>query len=253
MTPVHAAVLVLAGLSAGIVNAIAGGGSLITFPVLLGIGLPPVPANVSNALSVAPGYAAGVLGSRADLAGQGRRVRRVVPTVVLGALCGCALLLRTPRSVFDVVVPFLVLGATAVLALQARLRGLAGQPRDHSPRKAAVLLHTAVFLCGLYGGYFNAALGVLLIAGLALVLDEPLRRVGALKNVLSAVVGLVTVLVYGVFGPVNWAAVAVLGPAAVIGGYLGARLARQLPERVLRTAIITCGTLVGAALLTRAF
>ncbi|WP_432995291.1 sulfite exporter TauE/SafE family protein [Dactylosporangium sp. CA-233914] len=252
MTALHAAVLVLAGLAAGTVNAIAGGGSLIAFPVLLGIGLPPVSANVSNALSVAPGYGASVFGSRSDLTGQGRRLRRAVPTAVLGALCGCALLLATPRAVFDIVVPFLVLGATATLGFQTRLRKLAGQPRDHSPRKAAALLHLAVFLGGLYGGYFNAALGVLLVAGLSLILDDPLRRVSALKNVLSATIGVVTVVVYGVFGPVNWAVVAVLVPATMVGGFLGARLTQRLPPRVLRTVIITFGATVGGVLLIRA-
>ncbi|MFI5932243.1 sulfite exporter TauE/SafE family protein [Actinoplanes sp. NPDC051494] len=253
MSPWEAIGLLAAGLGAGTVNAIAGGGSLITFPVLVAIGLPGVAANVSNSLSVAPGYASSALGSRADLAGQRGRVLRVIPTLILGALGGCALLLLTPRSVFDVVVPFLVLGATAMLAFQNKLRGLAGHPKDYTPRRAAVYLHVAVFLCGLYGGYFNAALGVLLIAGLALVLDEPLRRVSALKNVLSAVVGVVTVLIYSAFGPVNWAVVAVLAPATVVGGYVGAKLARRLPSHILRWVIITFGAVVGVVLLVRAF
>jgi uncharacterized membrane protein YfcA len=248
----QAALLLAAGLAAGMVNAIAGGGSLITFPALLAIGLPPVAANVSNALSVAPGYASSVAGSRADLAGQGRRILRVTPTAVVGALCGCGLLLHTPRRVFDLVVPFLVMGAALTLAFQARLRGLVGHPRELAPRRAMIRLHAAVFLCALYGGYFNAALGVLLVAGLALVLDETLARVSALKNLLSAVIGLVTLAVYGVFGPVNWAVVAVVAPATVAGGYLGARVARRLPARVLRVVIVTFGLVVGAYLLARA-
>jgi uncharacterized membrane protein YfcA len=248
----EAVLLVTAGLAAGVVNAIAGGGSLITFPTMLAIGIPPVSANVSNALSVAPGYASSVVGSRADLAGQGRRILRVAPTVLVGAGCGCALLLNTPHRVFDLVVPFLVLGAALMLAFQTRLRGLVGHPQEVSPRRAAITLQMAVFLCGLYGGYFNAALGVLLVAGLALVLDETMARVSALKNLLSAVVGLVTVLVYSVFGPVHWAAVAVVAPATVVGGYLGARLARRLPARVLRAVIVTFGSAVGVYLLIRA-
>lgn len=248
----EAALLLFAGLAAGIVNAIAGGGSLITFPSMLAIGVPPVAANVSNALSVAPGYASSVVGSRADLAGQGRRVRRVAPTALVGALCGCVLLLNTPRRLFDFVVPFLVIGAALTLAGQARLRGLVGHPQDVSPKRATVMLHAAVFLCALYGGYFNAALGVLLVAGLALVLDETLARVNALKNLLSALIGVVTILVYSVFGPVNWAAVAVIAPATVIGGYLGARVARRLPANVLRAVIVTFGLAVGGYLLVRA-
>lgn len=249
----EAALLLAAGSAAGMVNAIAGGGSLITFPGLLAIGIPPVAANVSNALSVAPGYAASVAGSRADLAGQAGRLARVVPTAVLGALGGCALLLLTPRRVFDVVVPFLVVGAALTLAFQARLRGLVGHPREVSARRAAVMLHAAVFLCAVYGGYFNAALGVLLVAGLGLSLDETLARVGALKNALSTVVGLVTVAVYGAFGPVNWAAVGVVAPAAVVGGYLGARAARRLPARVLRAVIVAFGSAIGAYLFVRAW
>ncbi|GAA2522485.1 sulfite exporter TauE/SafE family protein [Winogradskya humida] len=251
MSPLEALGLLAAGLGAGTVNAIAGGGSLITFPVLIAIGLPGVAANVSNSLSVAPGYASSAVSSRADLTGQRRRVLQIIPTLIVGALGGCALLLLTPRAAFDVVVPFLVLGATAMLAFQNKLRGLAGHPRDYSPRRAAIYLHVAVLLCGLYGGYFNAALGVLLIAGLALVLDEPLRRVSALKNVLSAVVGVVTVLIYSAFGPVNWAVVAVLAPATIIGGFVGAKVARRLPAPVLRWLIITFGTVVGIILLVR--
>jgi uncharacterized membrane protein YfcA len=248
LNPGEALALLGGGVLAGAVNAIAGGGSLITFPLLVAIGLPSVAANVSNALSVAPGYAASAVGSRPDLAGQGRRLLAITPTAVVGALGGSTLLLVTPRGVFDLVVPFLLLAAAAMMALQKRLRALAGHPKDNSPRKAAVLLHLAVFLCGLYGGYFNAAMGVLLIAALALVLDEPLRRISALKNVFSAVVGVTTVLLYSLFGPVNWAAVAVLTPATIVGGYVGARLARRLPSEALRWTIVFFATTVAVIL-----
>ncbi len=243
----EALALLGAGLAAGSINAIAGGGSLISFPILVGLGLPGVAANVTNALSVAPGYITSALSSRPELAGQGARIRRIIPTVVAGALGGTALLLLTPREAFDYVVPFLVLGATVLMAFQNKLRGLtAGRP-------STGLLHVAVFAGGLYGGYFNAAMGVLLIAGLSLVLDEDLKRIGALKNVLSAAIGVTTVLIYSVFGPVNWAVVAVLVPATVAGGYVGARLARRLPTTALRRLIITFGAVVGLVLLVQAF
>lgn len=231
------------GLVAGAVNAIAGGGSLITFPLLVGLGLPGVAANVSNALSVAPGYAASAVGSRPDLVGQGPRIRTLIPVAILGTLCGSAILLFTPRSVFDVVVPFLLLLAALLMALQGRLTRMAGKPAN-SPWK----FRLAVFLCGCYGGYFNAAMGVLLIAGLALVLDEPLRRISALKNVFAAVVGATTVLLYSVFGPVNWAVVGVLAPATIIGGFVGARVARRLPSSVLRWVIVVFATAVAVVL-----
>ncbi|WP_250008896.1 sulfite exporter TauE/SafE family protein [Actinoplanes sp. M2I2] len=248
MTAGEIAVLLGGGLTAGVVNAIAGGGSLITFPLLVALGLPGVAANVSNALSVAPGYAASAVGSRPDLTGQGRRILTIIPTIVAGALGGSALLLFTPRAVFDIVVPFLLLLAAAMMAFQTRLRALAGHPRDSSPRKVTVLVQVAVFLCGLYGGYFNAAMGLLLIAALALVLDEPLRRIGALKNVFSAVVGVTTVLTYSLFGPVNWAVVAVLAPATVVGGFAGAKVARHLPSEVLRWTIVVFAVAVAVAL-----
>jgi uncharacterized membrane protein YfcA len=248
----HILLLVAAGVAAGVVNAIAGGGSLITFPTLLAIGLPSVDANVTNSVSVFPGYVASVAGSRADLAGQGRRLRAIVPTSVVGAVGGCALLLLTPARAFELVVPFLVLGAAATLAFQQRLRALVGHPRALSERRRAITLQSVVFVGAIYGGYFGAALGVMYVAALALVLDESLNRINALKNVLSAAVGLVTVVVFAVFAPVHWGAALILAPATVVGGYAGARLARRLPARVLRTIIVTFGTAIGLVLLYRA-
>ena len=249
----HVLLLVAAGLAAGSMNAIAGGGSLITFPSLIATGLPSVAANVTNSISVFPGYVSSVAGSRADLSGQRGRLSRILPTCVLGSAAGCALLLLTPARAFEVIVPFLVLGAAATLAFQERLRGLVGHPRHMSPRRAAVWLQAVVFVGAIYGGYFGAALGVMYVAALALILDEPLNRINALKNVLSAAVGLVTLLIFAVFAPVNWVAVLILAPATVVGGYAGARLARRLPSHVLRAVIVIFGTAIGLLLLYRAF
>jgi hypothetical protein len=245
--------LVVAGLAAGAVNAIAGGGSLITFPALIAIGLPSVAANVTNSVAVCPGYVSSVFGSRADLAGQGRRLRMIVPTGLVGAAAGCALLLATPARAFELIVPFLVLAAAATLAFQQRLRQFVGHPRELSPRRKMITLQVVVFVGSIYGGYFGAALGVMLVAALALILDETLNRINALKNVLSASVGLVTIVVFAIFGPVNWAAALAVAPATIIGGYAGARLARRLPARVLRALIVTFGTTIGLLLLYRAF
>jgi uncharacterized protein len=244
--------LIAAGVLAGGVNAIAGGGSLITFPALIATGLPSVDANVTNSVSVFPGYVSSVVGSRAELKGQGRRLASVLPGAVLGSVAGCVLLLVTPARAFEIVVPFLVLAAAATLAFQERLRGLVGQPRSLSPRRAAITLQVTVFAGAVYGGYFGAALGIMYVAALALILDEPLNRINALKNVLSATVGLVTLVVFAIFGPVHWGAVLTLAPATVLGGYAGARLARRLPARVLRLVIVTFGTAVGLVLLVRA-
>jgi len=249
----HVLLLVVAGLAAGTVNAIAGGGSLITFPSLIAVGLPSVAANVTNSVAVCPGYVSSVLGSRADLRGQGRRVRAIVPSALAGSVAGCALLLLTPARAFEIVVPFLVLAAAATLAFQERLRGLVGHPRALSPRRQAITLQAVVFGGAIYSGYFGAALGVMFVAALALILDEPLNRINALKNVLSATVGLVTIVVFAIFGPVHWGAVLTVAPATIIGGYAGARLARRLPSRVLKITIVSFGTAIGLVLLYRAF
>ncbi len=257
MTLTHALLLLVAGLAAGTVNAVAGGGSLITFPTLVGIGLGTKAANVTNSVAVFPGYLGSVYGSRTDLAdlaaARGRKLLlALLPTAVLGSVAGCLLLLGTPTRAFDLVVPILVLGATAVLAFQNRLRGVVGHPRHMSRRRQVVMLHSMVGLGAVYGGYFGAALGVMLVAALGLVLDESLARISALKNVISAVVGGVTVVVFALFGPVDWAAVAVITPATLLGGYGGARLVRRLPGAVLRGLIVTLGTVVGVILLIRA-
>ncbi|MFJ8578497.1 sulfite exporter TauE/SafE family protein [Micromonospora sp. NPDC093277] len=245
------ALLVAAGLAAGTVNAVAGGGSLITFPALIATGLPPIPANVTNSVSVFPGYVAAVAGSWMDLS-RGRQLWRLLPTAIAGTIVGCLLLLSTPARAFELVVPFLVLGATAVLAFQDPLRRLVGHPAHLSPRRRTVSVQAMVAIGSVYGGYFGAALGVMLVAGLALVLDTTLARVSAIKNLLSAVVGLTTLVVFALFGPVHWAAAAVVAPATVTGGYLGARLVRRLPPVVLKTVIVVFGTVIGLYLLSRA-
>lgn len=245
------ALLLTAGLAAGAVNAVAGGGSLLTFPALLAAGLPPVSANVTNSVAVTPGYLASVHASRADL--DPRRARALLPTAVAGAVIGCVLLLVTPARAFDLVVPFLVLGATALLAFQGRIRGLVGRPRDFPPRRRAATLHTLTALAAVYGGYFGAAAGIMLMAVLALVTEEAAHRVVALKNVLSAVIGLVTVLVYAVFGPVSWLGVLLVAPATAAGGYLGAFLTRRLSPAVLHVTVVGLGTVVGIVLLAQAF
>jgi uncharacterized membrane protein YfcA len=253
----HITLLLVAGLGAGTVNAIAGGGSLITFPALLAVGLPAKPANFTNSVAVCPGYLASVYGSRTDLdelvgSGGRRPLLALVPTTAAGTLLGALLLRATPAGTFQVIVPFLVLGAAGVLAFQERLRAVVGHPAAMSPRRRVVALHSLVGLGSVYGGYFGAALGVMLVAGLGLVLAESLARVNALKNAVSAIVGLVTVVAFVLFGQIDWAAVGVLAPTTLAGGYLGARLARRLPSPVLRAVIVGFGLVVGAYLLIKA-
>jgi uncharacterized protein len=253
----YAALLLGAGLASGMANAIAGGGSLITFPALVATGLSPKAANVTNSVAVFAGYVASVAASRNDLADlAGRRWRPLValaPTAVLGAAAGCFLLLATPPRAFEVVVPFLVLGAAGVLAFQDRLRAVVGHPHELPPARRTFLLHAMVGLGALYGGYFGAAVGIMLIAALSLVIAANMARISALKNAISAVVGLVTVVVFALFGPVNWVDVAILSPASLVGGYVGSRVARRLPGAALRAVIVAFAVVVGLVLLVRAF
>ncbi len=253
MNAISIALLLAAGLAAGGVNAIAGGGSLITFPALLATGLTPVPANVTNSVSVCPGYLSSVVGSRQELVGQRRRALELIPTTAVGTALGCLILLVTPAAAFTKVVPFLVIGAALILAFQQRLRAIVGHPERMSQRRRRVSMHLMAGIGSVYGGYFGAALGVMLVAVLALVVPERMQRIGALKNVLSAVVGVVTVAVFGLFGPVHWISVLILAPATIVGGYLGARVARRLSASVLRTAIVLFGLAIGGYLLFQAF
>jgi uncharacterized membrane protein YfcA len=240
-----------AGLVAGGVNAIAGGGSLILFPALVAIGFGTLPANVTNSVALWPGYAGGVAGFRAELAGQRARAVSLSVTAAAGAVVGCGLLLVTPDSAFDAVVPFLVLAASLLLAAQPRVSRMVGPPSaDH--RANAKVLYPAAGVAAVYGGYFGGALGVILLGVLALTVRDSLRRLNGLKAVLSLVVSTVTVVAFGLFGPVDWVAVAIIAPAALLGGYLGAKVARRLNDRVLRWAVVAFGIVVAVLLFVRA-
>lgn len=245
--------LLAAGLVAGMVNAVAGGGSLVSFPALVAVGLPPVAANVTNSVAVTPGYLASVAGSRRELSGQRRRAWHLLVSAAAGAVGGSVLLLASPERTFELAAPFLVLATALLLAFQDPLRRLVGHPRAASPTRATVSLHIVVLLAGAYGGYFRPALGVVLIALLALVVDDMMPRLNALKNVGQAVIGVVTVVIFALFGPVDWLGVAVLAPTVIAGGYAGARVAHRLPKSFWRAALIVFGVVVGVILLVRAF
>ena len=246
-SPGSLAFLLVAGLVAGAVNAAAGGGSLLVFPSLLAVGLPPLAANVTNSIAQWPGYIGIVAGARRDLHGQGRRILLTSAVSVVGSAVGCTLLLVLPSAVFDTVVPVLVLLASGLFALQPLIRGWTA-PTPGMPDRLGTLLPT-VFLAAVYGGYFGGALGVILIATLSLFAHDSLVRLNALKGLLSLVVASVTVVYFAIGAPVDWLAVAALAPTTLVGGYVGARIARKSPERVLRGAVVLLGTAVGVYLL----
>ncbi|HSK55893.1 MAG TPA: sulfite exporter TauE/SafE family protein [Jiangellales bacterium] len=239
MTLLEAAAVVLAGLAAGTINAVVGSGSLITFPTLLAVGLPPVTANVSNTVGLVPGAVTGAVGYRAELAGQRARLVRLGSATVLGALAGAALLLVLPPSVFATVVPVLIVLACLLVAVQPWLvHRLRDRPRHAHGGLVAWLL---VLATGVYGGYFGAAQGIMLIAALGVTLDEGLQRVNAAKNVLAGLANLVSGAVFVVVAPVDWRAAVLVAVGATLGGWVGARVGRRLPPAVLRGVVVLVG------------
>jgi uncharacterized membrane protein YfcA len=245
------AVLAAAALIAGAVNAVAGGGSLISFPALLWAGYAPVVANITNAVALLPGYAGGTFGYRPELRGQGRRIRALTVVSVAGAVLGSVLLLEGPASVFSRIVPWLILFSCAVLAAQpAVARWLRSRNSgSHRSRGLPVPLLASQLLGAVYGAYFGAGLGVMMLALLGIFVDDGLQRLNALKGLLSLVINLVAVLCFLVTGRVAWEAVAIMAVASLVGGRAGVTLARRLDEGVLRILVIAFGVVVAIKLL----
>ena len=241
--------LVVLGLVAGAVNAIAGGGSLIVFPVLLAVGLPPLPANVTNSVAQWPGYAGSTLSAREDLRGQRERLGGTAVAAALGSALGCVLLLVLPQSVFDAIVPVLVLLASLTLGLQPWIKRWTSRRGGRGERPQVLL--PVIFVAAVYGGYFGGALGVILIAVLSLLATDTLQRLNGLKVALSLVTATVTVVVFGLFAPVNWLAVLLLAPSTLVGGYLGIRIAKRMPDGILRWSVVVLGVAVAIYLFVR--
>ncbi len=248
MTPAEIIAIVAAGLAAGTINTIVGSGSLITFPMLLALGYAPVAANVTNTVGLVPGSLSGAIGYRRELAGQGHRTLRLGIASTLGGISGAVLLLVLPATSFERVVPFLILGAVALIAFQRRLQRFMAANRGRGGERSVVLLVT-VYLTGVYGGYFGAAQGVILIALLGIFVGEGLQRLNAVKNVLAFLVNAIAAVLFALVAPVAWPAALLLAIGAIAGGQVGASVGRRLSPSVLRTVIIVVGTVVGLKLL----
>jgi len=247
MTWYEAVFVLVAGMGAGTINAVVGSGTLLTFPALLAVGIPPVLANVSNTIGLVPGSISGAIGYRRELAGQRRRIFVLLPAAIAGGIVGATLLLLAPGAFSDVV-PVLILIAVALVLIQpwvARRRANAGRVVEHP----GPLLQVGVFLTSVYGGYFGAAQGVIFLALLALTLDDDLQRLNGVKNVIAAVVNGVAAVYFIARHDVAWVAVLILVIASTIGGQLGARWGRRIPPTVLRIVIAVVGTGVAIKLL----
>ena len=247
MTPLECLAVAGAGMVAGGMNAAVGSGTLVTFPVLLAVGYPPVIANVSNGIGLLPGSVAGAFGYRRELAGQRTRALRLAITTGFGAIVGAILLLVLPADSFEAVVPVLILIAVVLVVLQPMIQRRLADRRDR-PAHGGPLLLVGVFATGMYGGYFGAAQGVILLALLGIALPEDLQRLNAVKNVTTATAYLVSGLVFVFVADVAWLAVLLLAIGATIGGQLGARYGRRLKPVWLRGLIVVVGLVAIAQL-----
>ncbi|WP_443677469.1 sulfite exporter TauE/SafE family protein [Mumia quercus] len=252
------ALVLLAGVGAGVINTVVGSGTLITFPTLVAFGVPPVTATMSNAVGLVPGNVTGSFGYRRELAGQGFLLTRLLPASLLGSLVGAYLLLHLPEDAFIAVVPVLLVLALVLVVVQPPLQRWL-QTRREAAGADAVTLDTmsagrmvvamaTVFLCGIYGGYFAAAQGILLIGALGLLVPLALQRMNALKNVLVLgvnVVSATTYIVVATWGggthPLDWTAIALVAAGSLVGGVIGAGVGRRLPPLLLRACIVALG------------
>ncbi|MEU9052048.1 sulfite exporter TauE/SafE family protein [Streptomyces sp. NPDC048384] len=244
-----------AGLAAGAVNAVVGSGTLISFPVLLATGLPPVTATVSNALGLIPGSISGAIGYREELRGQRRRLLKWGAGAVLGGFSGAALLLTLPASAFERIVPVLVGLALVLVVLQPLISGKVSSRRARKGKPArpdgGPLLLVGLTLASVYGGYFAAAQGIIYVALMGMLLDDSLQRLTGAKNVLVAVVNSVAALFFLVAAEFDWTAVGLLAIGSAAGGLLGARTGRRLRPSVLRAFIVVVGTVAIVQLVLR--
>ena len=233
----------IAGLAAGTINTVVGSGSLITFPTLVALGYPPLLANVSNNIGLVPGSLSGVYGYRRELVGQRERLRRLVPASVVGGITGSTLLLVLPSGVFqNVVVVLIAIALVLVIAQPAISRRVAARRSVHpGSGDVTTVLFALVCAAGVYGGYFGAAQGVLLIAILGIFLDDHLQRLNACKNVLAMSVNAVASVIFVFSTHIDWQIVGLIAVGSTIGGQIGARVGRRLDPRILRALIVVVG------------
>lgn len=236
----------LAGIGAGTINTIVGSGTLITFPVLLAIGLPPVTANVSNTLGLVPGSISGAIGYRRELRGQRSRVLHLSGAAFCGGLAGAILLVTLPSDAFALIVPVLIVIALVLVVAQPRLAGMVKRRRERKGSEAhpdgGPGLLGGIAASSVYGGYFGAAQGVIYLAFMGLLLNEDLQRINAVKNVLAAIVNGTAAIFFLFVADFDWTAVLLIAAGSTAGGQLGARIGRKLPPAVLRAVIVVVGS-----------
>jgi uncharacterized membrane protein YfcA len=237
----HVVLLVLAGVGAGIFNGVAGGGSLISFPLLLALGYPALTANITNTVGILPGYAGSAAGFRTEISGQRDRLAQLSPIAALGGITGAILLLTTSSAAFRTLAPWLVLGASILFALQPLLRRALGGSAHAPPQTRPLLLAGGTFAASVYGGYFGAGLGVMMLAILGLALPDSIVRTSGLRTALSILVNGVAAVVFLVHRGLAWEAVGLLAAGSLVGGWIGARVALSIPATALRVVVVAVG------------
>jgi len=245
----------LAAIAAGLINALAGGGTLITFPVLMMIGLPAVTANVTNTVALCPGYLGGTLAQSKDLQDQRKRLWIALPAAVLGGLAGGILLLKTGEKLFTDLVPFLILLASVLLAIQNPVRAWLTRRQKQGNLKPAAELWAfiPVFLGAIYGGYFGAGLSVIVLAVLGLIMNDTLTRLNALKQGIAFAANVAAALFFVFSGKVVWSVALVMAVGALLGGAIGGRLASKIKPATLRWVVVVIGFTVGLIYLVKTF
>ena len=238
--------ILLAGLAAGTINTIVGSGTLITFPTLLFFGYAPVVANISNTVGLVAGGITGIHGYRAELDGQGHALRRLAPASLLGAITGALLLLVLPPAAFEAIVPVLIALALVLVLAGPWLQAKAAARHTSTGRRgpgAHALLIGGVYVAGVYGGYFGAAQGVLLVGIMSVLMIEPLQRINGFKNVLGTIVNAVAAITFILVArdQVDWAVAGLIALGSLGGGWVGAHLGRRLPPPALRAVIVVIG------------
>jgi uncharacterized protein len=244
-----AILIVAAGFAAGTINTIVGSGSLVTFPTLLALGYGPVVANVSNTVGLVWGGVSGALGYRRELRGQATRVRTLGPASLAGGITGSVLLLTLPSSVFRDVVPVLILLACALVVLQPRLARWIASRRATPAEHGGLLLWVFIFATGIYGGYFGAAQGVILLALLGIFIVDDLQRLNGVKNVLALIANGVAAIVFVFAANVNWAVAGLIALGSIVGGQVGAHVGRRMPAPALRAFVVVIGVVAAVRLI----
>ncbi len=246
----HVVLIVLAGFAAGVINALVGSGTLITFPTLVALGYPPVTSTMSNAVGLVAGGVSATWGYRAELGGQWDRLRWQIPASLAGGVLGAFLLLHLPETVFIEVVPSLLVLALVLVVVGPKIQSWArqraeaqGRSAEHvSPRRMAILVF-GTFVVGVYGGYFTAAQGILLVGVMGALLPESMQRMNAAKNLLALVVNIVAAVGYTLvaFDRISWPVAGIIAASSLVGGVVGARYGRRLSPNALRSTIVVVG------------